>query len=80
MSSRLFLIAVVVLLATQGICEDEVQKGSWLKAPVRKGVATGKDKAAREELLKLVETRQDDVFRKSFKVLIEADPENWTSL
>ena len=74
MSCRLFFIAVVVLFAKQAVCEDGVQEGPWLKAPVRRGVATGKDKAAREELLKLVESRQDDDFRKSFKVFIRDEP------
>ena len=56
------------------ISEETVQKGPWLQSPVRRGIATGKDKAAREELLKLVEGRQDDDFRQNFKVVIPDDP------
>ncbi|MFN0020669.1 MAG: hypothetical protein ACKVP0_20615 [Pirellulaceae bacterium] len=74
MSSRLFFVVVVVLLANQAYCEDEVQEGPWLKAPVRRGVATGKDKAAREEILALIERRQDAEFRKQFKVVIPDQP------
>jgi hypothetical protein len=71
----LFLSLAIVWVANDvAIAEDNAEPGPWIKVPARSGPATGKDKEAREALLKLVEARQDKEFRNAFEIVIPDEP------